>query len=169
MKHIREVIKRIGVCMFCTKLGHVPFSSRPMVTLKVDEDCRLWFLSNAGSHKNEEILRDDRVELLYEDLHNSEFLALHGTAEILADEHKCLELWAPAAGKWFPNGPEDPELTIIVVTPSFSHYWSGTQYKLVAMLTKQTSKMVGSTPGASEEGVAVTLNMQAGTLNHLEG
>jgi general stress protein 26 len=157
LKHIGEIIERINLCMFCTRLGHVPFASRPMTTIKVDEECRIWFFSNEGSHKNEEINRDDRVELLYEDLNKSEFLAIHGTAEILVNGEKCRELWTPSAANWFPNGPEDPELTIILVTPIFCHHWFDKQYKLIAMLAKGQSKMVGS-PDDVEEGVAVPLS-----------
>jgi general stress protein 26 len=157
LKHVREIIERINLCMFCTRLGHVPFASRPMTTIKVDEESRIWFFSNEASRKNAEINHDDRVELLYEDLNNSEFLAIHGTAEIIINSQMCLELWKPTAGAWFPNGPEDPELTIIIVTPIFCHHWFAKQYKLIAMQTKGQSKMVGS-PNDIEEGVAITLN-----------
>jgi general stress protein 26 len=152
-KHIRDVIERIGFCMFCTKLGHVPFASRPMTTIRVDEECRIWFFSNGDSHKNSQIANDNRVELLYEDLKNSEFLAIHGTAEILINERKCIELWGEVAQNWFPNGPEDPELTIIIVTPHYSHYWFAKQYKLIAMQAISESKTAGSAQ-RKEEGVA---------------
>jgi general stress protein 26 len=62
-KHIRDIIERIGFCMFCTKLGYVPFASRPMTTIKVDDECRIWFFSSGGSHKNAQIEHDNRVEL----------------------------------------------------------------------------------------------------------
>ena len=157
LKHIREIIERINLCMFCTSLGYVPFASRPMTTIKVDEECRIWFFSNEGSHKNEEIGRDDRVELLYEDLNKSEFLAIHGTAEILINSRRCQELWNRSAAVWFPNGPEDPELTILIVTPIFCHHWIEKQYKLIAMLAKGHSKIVGS-PEDVEERVAISLS-----------
>jgi general stress protein 26 len=154
IEHIRNIIERINLCMFCTKLGHVPFASRPMTTIKVDEECRIWFFSNADSHKNAQIEHDNRVELLYDDLKNSEFLAVHGTAEILVNEQKCMELWNETAQNWFPSGPEDPELTIIIVTPHYSHHWFAKQYKLVAMQALDESRTAGSAKQI-EEGVAI--------------
>jgi general stress protein 26 len=87
-------------------------------------------------------------------LKNSEFLAVHGTAEILTDEQRCIELWSETAQTWFPNGPEDPELTIIIVTPHYSHYWLAKQYKLIAMQAIPESKTAGPAQ-RKEQGVAV--------------
>jgi len=153
LKQIRELVERVNLCMFCTRLGHVPFESRPMITVKVDEDCRLWFFSHASSHKNDEIGHDDRVELLYEDLKNSEFMAIHGVAEILIDSQKAAELWTVDAETWFPNGPEDPNLTIIMVTPIFSHYWHAKQSRMIALQTKEDAKPIGTT--GPDEAVSV--------------
>ncbi|RYZ23644.1 MAG: MFS transporter [Chitinophagaceae bacterium] len=38
-------------------------------------------------------------------------------------ENKMKELWQPALKAWFPEGKEDPELTIIKVTPTKGEYW----------------------------------------------
>ena len=99
-------------------------------------------------------MHDERVELLYSDLKNSEFFAIHGTAEILVDEQKARELWSSIAEPWFPDGPDDPELTIIVVTPIFCNYWQTRQCELIAMRSEDKLNLVGA-PDNVGEAVAV--------------
>ena len=153
IKKISELIGRIRLCMFCTKLGYIPFASRPMTTIKVDDDGRIWFFSNAGSHKNAEIKHQHEVELLYMDQSGAEFLAIHGTAEILKGREKCMELWNFEAVPWFPKGPEDSELTIVVVTPILGHHWRKKQYALLRIRPTEQSVTAG-TPGQAEEAIA---------------
>jgi len=41
-----------------------------------------------------------------------------GTAEIIHDMAKKKELWNPIAKAWFPDGVDDPELTVLEVMPT---------------------------------------------------
>lgn len=42
---LRELIEKANTCLFTTRLTTVPLSSRPMSTLRVDENGIIWFFS----------------------------------------------------------------------------------------------------------------------------
>ena len=41
----------------------------------------------------------------------------------LSDGAKAEEMWSPIAKTWFHEGPRDPSLTILKVTPEDGYYW----------------------------------------------
>jgi general stress protein 26 len=79
---IKELIEKAkNTCFFCTNIkSGEPFSTRPMSVQKIDDDGTLWFLSAIDSHKNEHLLHDPTVQLLFKVLR---FLKLirHGDPE----------------------------------------------------------------------------------------
>jgi general stress protein 26 len=157
IKKMRELVERLNPCIFCTRLGHIPFASRPMITAKTDDDGTLWFFSAAGSNKNVEIKMDDHIELLFGDLKNSEFLSIYGRAEILRDPEMAAELWQPGIEAWFQYGPDDPELTLIKVTPILGNYWDGKLNKMREMLKLSIAEKAGSPVGYNND-VEATLS-----------
>ncbi|HKO53100.1 MAG TPA: pyridoxamine 5'-phosphate oxidase family protein [Polyangiaceae bacterium] len=77
--------------------------ARPMATAGVDSDGSLWFLSPAGSFKNEQIQKGDAVQVTYSLKASSEHLVLDGTAVVLRDRQKLDELWSALDKNWFPG------------------------------------------------------------------
>lgn len=131
---LRTLIKDIDFCMFCTKTGDLPFSTRPMSTRDVDEEGNIWFFSRESSNKNFDIAQDDKVQLLYAKPGSSEFLSVYGTADVTKDKQKAKELWSFFAKTWFNEGVDDPELTIIRVRPEDCYYWDTKSNKMVSLL-----------------------------------
>lgn len=69
---VKAMAEDIRECMFCTGVDSLPFETRPMSTLQVDEQGNFCFFSSIGSNKNSEIRQDDQVQLIYSrpsDLH----------------------------------------------------------------------------------------------------
>ncbi len=139
---IKELIEKANISLFTTKLSSAPFSTRPMSTLKVDENGIIWFFSKVYSNKNMDIKQDDRVQLFY--LHSalSEYLSLYGRAEIVTDRRMIDELWNPLAKVWF-DGKEDPTLTILKITPEDGHYWDTKHSKMVQLLKLAIGAIIG--------------------------
>lgn len=93
-----------------------------MSTQKVDEEGNLWFFSDKDSDKNDDIAKDDRVQLFYSNKTSSEYLSLYGTASIIQDAEKARKLWSTMVKIWFKD-PDNPNLTIIKVVPQDGYYW----------------------------------------------
>jgi len=148
---IKELIEKETICLFTTKLSSVPLSSRPMSTLKVDENGIVWFFSKVDSDKNTHIKQDDRVQLFYTHSASSEYLTLYGRAEIVTDQRIIDELWSPLAKVWF-DGKNDPTITVLKVTPEDGHYWDTKSNKMVQMLKLAIGAIIGKSLDDGLEG-----------------
>lgn len=141
---LKELAEDIKICMFCTSLGDEPFATRPMGLQDVDDAGNLWFLSSAASEKNAEIKQDDSVQLLFSKPSASRFLSVYGKASIYRDREKIEALWNPIAKAWFEQGKDDPDLTVIKVSPSDAYYWDTKDGKLFSMVKIAIAAMTGS-------------------------
>ena len=66
IEKLNELIKDIGTAMLTTIDGGV-LRSRPMATQEAEFDGTLFFLTGADTHKDEEIKKDNRVNVSYAD------------------------------------------------------------------------------------------------------
>ncbi len=152
MKKIKELADAADICLFATNLSEIPISARPMSRQEIDDDGTLWFFSEVSSHKNAHIQQDNRVQLFFSNTGNQEYLSIYGTAEIVRDVAKAKELWSPIAKTWFNDGPEDPTLTIIKVTPEDGYYWDTKDGKLISLIKMAAGAITGKEIDGSLEG-----------------
>lgn len=150
-KKIKELIDDIKTCMFCTTTGELPFNTRPMATVDVDEQGNLWFLSNVESNKNDEIKDDDQVQLIYAKGGDSHFLSVSGKAFILKDQVKIDEYWNMFAKAWF-DGKRDPDISLIKVVPDSAYYWDTFHGKMVSLFKIAISSVSGKKMDDGVEG-----------------
>jgi len=52
-------------------------------------------------------------------------VCVSGTAHEIHDQAKISELWSPVAAVFFPGGRDDPDLTLLRVTPGHAEAWTG--------------------------------------------
>ncbi|MEO5599802.1 MAG: pyridoxamine 5'-phosphate oxidase family protein [Cyclobacteriaceae bacterium] len=149
---IQELVKHNGICMFTSSIGEVPLQTRPMSTQEVDDDGNFWFFSSKESHKNSELSDDPRVQLLFANTSQSEFLTVYGQAIILHDRKKIEEMWSPIVKAWFQEGKDDPDLTLIKVVPESAYYWDSKDNKMISLLKIAASAISGKTMDIGVEG-----------------
>ncbi len=130
---IREKISAIDIAMLATqdKEGHL--RSRPMQTLKVDADGTLWFFTKSPSPKSKEIAIHQDVNVSYADPKTHTYVSVTGKGEIVENETLKDELWSPVYKAWFPQGKEDPELTLLKVSVHTAEYWDTTSSEMVRL------------------------------------
>lgn len=139
------------ICLFCTyENGQIV--SRPMSTQKVDDDGTLWFLSRKNSAKNEQIDEDHAVLLMYMDTGKQHYLSLNGHAYVVTDPEKVEELWNPIAKAWFEKGKDDPDISLLRVTPEDGHYWDTKNGKLISMIKIAVAAVSGKSMDGGVEG-----------------
>lgn len=153
---IKSLAEAADICHFVTAVSKIPLSTRPMSTLKVMEDGSIWFMSDKNSIKNLDIRSDDRVQLFYSHQSSSEYLSIYGMAEIIIDEKLIDELWTPIAKAWFTKGKEDPDISLIKVTPLDGYYWDTKNNKMIALLKIATAMVTGKT---MDDGIEGTLTL----------
>jgi general stress protein 26 len=153
----KELVKHESTCLFTTCLTQVPLTTRPMSVQKVCDQGNFWFLSPSNSDKNREIADDSRVQLFISNTSNYEFLSLYGNASISRDQQKIDEFWNDILKAWFPGGKNDPNITVIKVTPEQGFYWDTKDGKLVSMIKILASAVSGKT---LQEGVEGTISVR---------
>lgn len=149
---LKELVEKIKTCMFCTNLSVTPFATRPMGVSEVDADGKIWFLSAAGSNKNEEIKQDEKVQLIFADPSGAQFLNIFGEADIFDDEKSIEKAWTPLAKAWFPEGKDDLKVTVIKVHPLDAYYWDTKHGKMISLIKIATAAITGSKMDGGIEG-----------------
>ena len=139
-------------CLFCTFTEEFAIKARPMSTQGIEEDGTIWFFSSKVSNKNREINNRSKVQLLYGDPGKSDYLSVEGNAEIVADRMKIEELWTPLIKTWFQEGKDDPDLSLIKITPSQAYYWDTRHGKMIAFAKMMVSIVSGKTMDDGNEG-----------------
>lgn len=139
------------VCLFCTYENN-EIVSRPMSTQKVEDDGTIWFISDKNSVKNDQVVADNRVYLMYSDTSKQHYLSVSGLAEIVFDRQKIEELWTPLAKAWFEEGKDDPDITLLKVIPGNGHYWDTKNGKLISTIKIAIAALTGESMDGGVEG-----------------
>lgn len=147
-----RLIKGSSTGMFATRLTSVPFHVCPMQVQQVDDEGVLWFFSGADSTHNAHIVTDPRVQVIFTNTSDYEFLTVYGRAEILTDRSKIEELWDPTVKAWFPGGQDDPNLRLIRVIPEDAHYWDTKNGKVITLIKMIAAAASNREPDAGVQG-----------------
>ena len=136
IKKLQELIHDIDFCMLTTiDGGHM--RSRPMSTQRFEFNGDLWFFTSDRTHKVEEIEKDNRVNVAYSQPDDNLYVSVSGRGSIVHDRQKIEELWNPILKAWFPEGLDDPSLSLLKVEVEQAEYWdspSGTVVQIVGFL-----------------------------------
>jgi general stress protein 26 len=148
---LKSLVDDIMICLFCTDLKTDDGATcRPMSAIKVCDQGNIWFFSGKSSDKNKAIATDKYVQLFFSHPGKSSYLVVNGEAEIILDKAKIEELWSPIAKIWFKEGKNDPNISVIKVTPTTAYYWdtNGNQMinflKIVASVVTGTNLVTGN-------------------------
>ena len=116
--------------MLITKQNDGLLKSRPMWISKLEQDGTMWFFNNENSCKANEIKEHPQVNLSFKDEKKQEYISVSGEAEIVTDREKMKELMTPTVKAWFPEGIDDPDISLIKVNFEKGAYWVTEESKL---------------------------------------
>lgn len=123
IRKISEMIKDVRIAMLSTVTSEGGIHSRPMATQESEFTGELLFLTREDSGKTGEIDQQPHVNVTYVDSKNHRFVTLAGRATLSQDRATIQELWNPMYKAWFPQGENDPEITVIRVDVDHAEYW----------------------------------------------
>jgi len=139
------LIADIRIAMMTTIAADGSLHTRPMAVQREPTLDELWFFTSVDSAKADEIVSAHEVSLGFADPKGVVYVAISGTGRIVKDEAKARELWNPWVEVWFPNGPSDPSLRLVQVTPHRAEYWDGSSSR-VSMLFEAAKAALGVRP-----------------------
>jgi general stress protein 26 len=138
-----ELMKKIGVAMLVTRDGGA-LRARPMWAHLAPDENRIYFLTDARRHKDDEIARDPGINLSFANASDQKYVSVTGRAEISNDRAKIKELFTTAAKAWWSSA-DDPTIRVLKITPQDAEFWdsNGT---LVSTIKMVAAAATGSRP-----------------------
>ncbi len=145
IEKLKTLVNEIVVCLFCTDLKTDDGAKcRPMSAIKVCDKGNIWFFSEKTSDKNNSIKEDKDVQLFFSHPGKSSYMVVNGEAEIIIDKTIIEDLWTPIAKIWFKEGKNDPNISVIKVTPKNAYYWDIDGNKMISFLKMVASVVTGT-------------------------
>jgi general stress protein 26 len=148
---VRKLLPSFKAALFVTGVASgTGLHSRPLA-LQGDPSVfggSLWFFADDRSPKVYELAVNTKVTLFCQNDEATHYLQLDGTASLSKDKSKMRELYTPMVKTWFPDGLEDPHLTLIRFDASAGVFWEspGGAWQVAAAFA--TSLVTGK-PGKS--------------------
>src|SRR5690606_8383383 len=124
--------------------GHL--QSRPMILQELDESGDLWFITSLPSEKTLAIELEENINLAFSDPDSQNFVSISGIAEVIQDTARAEELWTPMAQAWFPKGPKDPELALLLVQVLSAEFWDSPASSVGQIYGLAKSLLTGKPP-----------------------
>ena len=147
---VSDLLKKFRFAMFTTADSSGKLVSRPMTVQDREFDGDLWFFAAKDSDDVKQIAGDAPVNVSFTS--NDTWLSLSGTADTVDDQAKIKELWNPYVEAWFPEGQDDPNVTLIRFSPDTAQYWDTPGGRVASVIAFVKSKVSGSTPDVGETG-----------------
>ncbi len=138
-----DLVRDIRVCMMTTEENDGSLHSRPMYSMEADERGNLWFFTKLQSPKVAEISKDRQVNLAYADPDSQHYVSISGVAEVVRDKATIGDKWSEGVRAWFPDGKDDPALTLIRVKPVRGEYWDSPSSTFVQLYGYVKSTLTG--------------------------
>ena len=122
LEDLHELVDGIEVAMFTTRRPDGHLVSRPMATQSRSGVADFWFVTDAETHKLDELEADPHVNLSFYRDRTREWVSVSGTARVVRDRARIHELYQPDWLAWFEDkggerdgGPDDPRITLVLV------------------------------------------------------
>ena len=132
IEKLKSLTEGIDFAMLTTINGG-QLRSRPMSTQEMDENGDLWFFTSDNTHKVDEIEADSRVNVAYSKPDDQLYVSVAGRGSLSKDREKIEELWSPILKAWFPEGLDDPHLSLLRVSVEEAEYWDSPNSKIVQL------------------------------------
>ena len=136
---VRGLLKHFRSTMMVTTVNG-KLHARPMGMQgdAAEFDGVLWFFTDRESGKVEEIESEQSVSLIFQSDSDSAYMHLFGKASVINDLAKKKELYTPLLRTWFPEGLNDPRMTMIRFDADHGDYWDspGGMLQVLAAFTK---------------------------------
>jgi len=120
-RKLHELLGKFDSAMLVTSAGEGRVHGRPMHVAQVEQDDGLWFITDKGSGKVDELTADMRCAITMQS--GNRHVSMTGLAELVDDHDKIRELWRETMRVWFPKGAADPSIVLIHFVPEEAEYW----------------------------------------------
>ena len=125
---IWKMIKDIKVGMLVTLNNDTPHA-RPMHLVQDEYDGTLWFFTRRSAEKVFEMESDHDVCLSFSDQEDGVYVSLSGKANLTDNRELIEKYWNPFVAAWFPDGKDDPDVTLMEIKVQMGEHWKAKESK----------------------------------------
>jgi len=149
MGRVWDIIEQVGVGMLTTGFSG-GLRARP-IEPRVDRDAGLIrIVTDARGLKDDEIGRNPDIALTVISPSDKAYLSITGRAVVIRDRAVAAWIWHRSDDVWWPGGPDDANVRVIVLTPSRAELWDGPSSSAVAAFEMAKARMTGEQPNLGE-------------------
>lgn len=138
--------RRVG--MLTMRDTNCQLHSQPMTPLEMDGDGAIWLMISRGGRTARHVkanLPADTVNLAFSEEGKSTYVSITARASLSDDMQRKRELWGSMARPWFPDGPEDADLTLLRLEPVHAEIWDAPDSTVVRLIALASS-VIASKP-----------------------
>jgi general stress protein 26 len=150
LEKLRELLANFPIATMVTVEPGGAIAARPIGVVgdHAAFDGQLWFITDKRSRKVRAITGGATTFLIFEDHDKGAYLHLTGRAEVVEDRARLEKLYTPVQRTWFPDGLDDPHMTLLRFDASQGEYWD--QHNgMLRLLAAFTKAIVTGSPGSS--------------------
>jgi general stress protein 26 len=146
---IRELLKQFPIAFMVTAQDNT-IAARPIGVVgdHAAFDGSLWFITDRRSRKVQAIQSGATTALLFQNDRDGAYLHLTGQAVVVEDAQRLKELYTPVQRTWFPDGLDDPHMTLLRFDVSAGNYWDG-HASMVRLAFAFAKSVITGRPGPS--------------------
>jgi general stress protein 26 len=149
LARVWDIIEKVGVCMLTTRFGE-GLRARPLEARPERDAGLIFFVTDARSGKDNEIEAHADVGLTFIDLKDKAYLSITARAEVVDDHGKARAIWKKTDDAWW-QGPDDPHVRVLRVTPATAELWDGPASAAVAAFEFAKARLTGEKPNLGEK------------------
>src|ERR1022692_2003184 len=121
-----DIIEKVGVCMLTTQFAG-GLRARPI-----------------------EARTDPDVGLVFIDPKDKAYLSITGRASVMRDAAKTEVVWRKTDEVWWPGGPTDPDVCLLLIEPLAAELWDGPASAAIAAFEFAKARLTGEEPKLGE-------------------
>jgi general stress protein 26 len=148
VEHVLELLHEFDTAMLVTQTPEGKPHARPMAVADIENGGTLWFVTDVMSPKIGDVETQPGVLLAFQD--SRRYLSVNGEATVVRSPEKVREVWKESFKLWF-DGPDDPRLVLLKVTPHDAEYWDTSGIRGLKFAFKVAKAYLTGEPAKTED------------------
>ncbi len=148
IERVWDIVETVGVGMLTTRFAG-GLRSRPVEPRLDRGGGVIRIVTDVRGLKDNEIERSPDIGLVVVCAPDKAYLSITGTAAVTRDPAMARKIWHKTDDLWW-SGPDDPNVRVLVVTPSLAELWDGPSSSVVAAFEIVKAKVTGGKPDLGE-------------------
>ena len=144
-----DIVEKAGVGMLTTRFAG-GLRARPVEPRFNRDHGLIRFVTDVRGLKDDEIENSPDVGLVVISPADKAYASIAGRATVARDPAAAKKIWRSTDNVWWPGGPDDPNVRVIVLTPSLAELWDGPASSMVAAFELAKAKVTGQKPDLGE-------------------